>query len=39
MTKDERSIIEYLERSYGRPLTPQEAWLALEQARAVVGLG
>ena len=35
MTQDERSIIEYLERDLERPLTPQEAWLALAQARQV----
>jgi hypothetical protein len=35
MTREEQSVIDYLERDNGRPLTPQEAWLALEQARAV----
>jgi hypothetical protein len=35
MTKDERSIIEYLERSYGRALTPQETYLSLQQARQI----
>jgi hypothetical protein len=29
---EERDILDYLARSYGRPLTPQEAWLSLNQA-------
>lgn len=33
MTEEELSVIEYLERSYGRALTPQEEYLSLEQAR------
>ncbi len=37
MTAEERGIV-YLERDLGRPLTPQEIWLALEQARAVGNL-
>ena len=32
---EEQEIISALERSRGRPLTEQEAWLALEQARAI----
>jgi hypothetical protein len=35
MTDAELEIIITLERLDGRPLTPQEVYLALEQARAV----
>jgi hypothetical protein len=32
---DERAIVRLVERSNGRPLTPQEIYLSLEQARAL----
>ena len=31
----ERAIIEHIEQSYGRKLTPEERHLALEQARSI----
>jgi hypothetical protein len=34
-TPDEQAVIEYLEKSYGRALTPQEVHLTLEQAYAI----
>jgi hypothetical protein len=33
----ERSIIDYLQKSRGRPLTQEEINLSLEQARAIHG--
>jgi hypothetical protein len=38
MTKEEIALIAFLERDYGRPLTPEEIFLSLEQARAVGNL-
>ena len=38
LTPDEQAIISYLEKAYGRPLTPQEIHVSLEQARAVGNL-
>ena len=35
LTAEEREIIDTLERSRGRPLTPEEINLSLEQARAL----
>jgi|GraSoi013_2_20cm_2_1032436.scaffolds.fasta_scaffold62632_2 hypothetical protein len=35
MTKEEREIVEFLERSFGRALTPQEIYLSLQQARQI----
>ena len=35
LTPDERRIVDFVERCHGRPLTPQEVWLSLEQARFV----
>jgi hypothetical protein len=35
MTQAERTIINALERSRGRKLTPQEIYLSLEQARMI----
>jgi hypothetical protein len=35
MTAEEREIVAALERSRGRPLTPEEINLSLEQARAL----
>jgi hypothetical protein len=35
MTTEEQEIVATLERSRGRPLTPEEINLSLEQARAL----
>ena len=35
MTTEEQEIVDALERSRGRPLTPEEINLSLEQARAL----
>jgi hypothetical protein len=35
LTPDEQAVIDDLEKSYGRPLTPQEVHLSLEQAYAI----
>ena len=35
LTPEERAIIAFVERDKGRKLTEQEAWLVLEQARAM----
>jgi hypothetical protein len=32
-TQEEQQILDLLAESYGRPLTAEEAWLSLEQAR------
>jgi hypothetical protein len=38
LTPEEQEIIDYLETSYGRPLTEQEIYLSLEQARHIGNL-
>ena len=38
MTEAERKLVAYLTREAGRPLSPQEIALSLEQARAFEGL-
>jgi hypothetical protein len=35
LSPEERQIIDYLQKDEGRELTPQEIFLALEQARAL----
>jgi len=35
MTDEERSVIAMMERNLGRPMTPQEEFLSLEQAWAL----
>jgi hypothetical protein len=35
LTPDEQGIVDFVERCSGRPLTPQEINLSLEQARAI----
>jgi hypothetical protein len=37
LTADEQRIIAWVGRDFGRPLTPQEVWLSIEQARAIDG--
>jgi hypothetical protein len=35
LTPEEQGIVDFVERYNGRPLTPQEIWLSLEQARHI----